>query len=133
MVREDGDPHLNDALLLVAKEFEQEAAKMEAAGSKGRSPSRSPHVRRVSCAATATIEPPGRSCEMTKLDEIEGWRNKAIHYRDLAAQAETEASRIMLEGLAREADEIANGIIAGLGPGPVGDSLERDDPRTKRE
>jgi hypothetical protein len=65
--------------------------------------------------ASATIEPLGRSCEMTILDEIEGWRNKAIHYRYLAAQAETEASRIMLEGLAREADEMAGQLIEAPG------------------
>jgi hypothetical protein len=65
--------------------------------------------------ASATIEPQGRSCEMTILGEIEDWQNNAISYRDLAAKAGTEASRIMLHNLAREAEEMAAQLIEAPG------------------
>jgi ribosomal protein S7 len=50
---------------------------------------------------------------MPEAVEIEDWQRIAIGYRNLAPQAGTEASRIMLENLAREAEEIAEGMIAG--------------------
>jgi hypothetical protein len=54
---------------------------------------------------------------MPKVTEIEDWQSKAIRYRNLAAQARTQATRTMLEDLARETEEIANGMIAGQAAG----------------
>jgi hypothetical protein len=45
---------------------------------------------------------------MMKKLEIEGWRTKAAHYRDLASVEPNQETRKMLAALAKEADSIAD-------------------------
>jgi methyl coenzyme M reductase gamma subunit len=51
---------------------------------------------------------------MSKVSEIEDWQSKAIGYRNLAAQAGTQATRRLLEDLARETEEMAKELIETL-------------------
>jgi hypothetical protein len=48
---------------------------------------------------------------MSKVSEIEEWRNAARRYRQLALMATVQNSRKMLECLAAEADAMAEDIV----------------------
>jgi hypothetical protein len=70
---------------------------------------------------------------MSKVSEIEDWQSRAIGYWNLAAQAGTQATRSVLEDLAREteavAKEMAKELIKIMNSRPRDDDCPASDDR----